>query len=302
MGRPMGRPVDRSVGRSAVTTVRARDGVPIAVHDLGGEGESLVLAHGTGLHGRVWEPVAEAVGEDLHRLSFDAREHGDSGPSPGPTIDWRGFGLDVLAVVEVWGGRPWGAGHSAGATALLLAEQARPGTFRGLYCYEPVLVAADPPLGPDPDSWLAAATRKRRDGFASRDEAYDHYRSTHWVSVAPAVLRAFVDHGLRDLADGTVALKCRPEREAMIYEMGTAHDAYPRLGDVRCPVALVRGELTDALGPGALEDVATHLHRAQIEVVTGVGHLGPMEAPEAVASSIRSFVESHRGVTREPGS
>ena len=60
---------------------------------------------------------------------------------------------------------PYGFGHSSGGTAVLMAEQARPGTFAALYCYEPVLVAADPPLGPDRGSWLAEQARRRRATF-----------------------------------------------------------------------------------------------------------------------------------------
>ncbi len=277
------------VGDRRVVTA---DGVRIAVHELGGRGTPVLFAHGAGLHGLVWRPVAENMGADVRLVSFDGRAHGDSGPAPGPELDWRGFGLDALGVIDGLGlVAPFGVGHSSGATALLLAEQERPGTFGGLYCFEPVLVPADPPLGRDPDSWLAAATRRGRATFASRHEAHEHFRSRKsYAAVAPAALRAFVDHGLADLPGGAVRLKCSPEQEAMIYEMGAAHDAYPRLGEVRCPVVLARGELTDAVAPGAFPDAATRLPRARIEVLAGLGHLGPLEAPAAVAASVRLFV------------
>lgn len=280
----------RPVGdRRVVTTL---DGVRIAVHDLGGRGQPVVFAHGAGLHGLVWRPVADSMGDDVRRISFDGRAHGDSDPAPEVEIDWRGFGLDVLGVVDGLGLEgPFGVGHSSGATALLLAEQARPGAFRGLYCFEPVLVPADPALGRDPDSWLAEATRSRRADFASRAEALAHYRSRpQYAAVDPGALAALVDHGFADVAGGAVRLKCPPEQEAMIYVMATAHDAYPRLADVRCPVMLAKGELTDVVGPGLFEDVAARLPDARSEVLTGVGHLGPLEAPAAVARSVRSFM------------
>ena len=59
--------------------------------------------------------------------------------------------------------------------SLLMAEQARPGTFAALYCFEPVIVPADPPLGRDDDSFLGAQARRRRTTFGSRDEACRHY-------------------------------------------------------------------------------------------------------------------------------
>ena len=37
------------------------DGIRLVVHDWGGDGAPVLLAHPTGFHGRVWEPVARAA-------------------------------------------------------------------------------------------------------------------------------------------------------------------------------------------------------------------------------------------------
>ena len=42
--------------------IASTDGVELAVHDHGGAGPTLVFCHATGLHGRVWDPVADALG------------------------------------------------------------------------------------------------------------------------------------------------------------------------------------------------------------------------------------------------
>ncbi|HWH34854.1 MAG TPA: alpha/beta fold hydrolase, partial [Acidimicrobiales bacterium] len=93
--------------------VTAADGVEVAVHHLGGEGRPLVLAHATGLHGRVWAPVASGLGDVARCVALDARGHGDSGLPPGLDFAWEGLAGDVLAVVEGLGlQRPVGVGHS----------------------------------------------------------------------------------------------------------------------------------------------------------------------------------------------
>lgn len=276
--------------RSSSSRVPAADGVAVAVHDLGGTGAPTVFAHATGLHGLVWRAVAAHLSDAFSCISFDERGHGDSGLPEDLDFDWRGFALDALAVGDRLDGAPFGVGHSSGATALLLAEQARTGTFRALYCFEPVVVPADPPLGRDIGNWLAAGARRRREVFASRAEARAHYAAKppfdRW---APQTLADYVDHGFADQPDGSVRLKCRREHEALVYEMASAHDGFGRMGEVRCPVTVARGGDTDAMSPPALDGLLERLPDARAEVLPGLGHFGPLEDPALVAGSIRAF-------------
>ena len=276
--------------------VAAADGVPVAVHDLGGAGPPIVFAHATGLHGLVWRTLAAHLADSYACTAFDERGHGDSGLPEDLDFDWRGFALDGLAVVDGLGAAPFGVGHSSGATALLLAEQARPGAFRVLYCYEPVVVPADPPLGRDLGNWLAAGARRRREVFASRDEARDNYAGKapfdRW---SPEALADYVEHGFADQPDGSVRLKCRGEHEALVYEMASAHDGFGRMGEVRCPVVVARGGDTEAMSPPALAGLVERLPDARVEVLPGLGHFGPLENPAAVAASIRAFLTTAAG-------
>jgi pimeloyl-ACP methyl ester carboxylesterase len=264
--------------------------VDIATHDLGGAGPPLVLAHAAGLHGLVLTPLTRCLASTFRCVAFDARGHGDSRLPPHVALDWYGLAADVLAVVDGLAlGHPYGFGHSSGATALLMAEQARPGTFAGLYCYEPVIVAADPPLGRDADSLLAARARRRRRTFASREEALRHYASKPPLrAVCAGALQAYVDHGFEDAGD-EVRLKCDPEHEAAVYETATDHDAYARMPEVACPVAVGCGSHTDGCTPDRGRAHAERMPRGRHEVLDGLGHLGPLERPDQVAASVVRF-------------
>lgn len=283
----------RSTAEPWVTTP---DGTRISVHDLGGPPTdeeptpTLVMAHALSFHGQVWKPVADRLADRFHCVALDMRGHGASDLPPGWDFDWRGFASDILAVADDMDGanRPHAVGHSSGGTALLLAEQARPGTFAAIWCYEPVVVAANPPLGRDPDSWMAARARRRRDVFPSRDDAYRAYAAKEPFSTfAPRALRLYVDDGFEDVAEGGVRLKCRPETEAGVAEMATANHCFGRLGQITCPVTVVTGAESEGLDPSVFERVVDALPEGRLETLPHLTHYGPFEDPEAVATSIR---------------
>lgn len=284
--------------RSTAVFVTTPDGIQVATHDLGGQGPPLIMVHAAGFHGWVLAPLARHLTCDFHCISLDGRGHGDSVLPPGHGLDWYGLASDVLAVVDGLAlDRPYGFGHSSGGTALLLAERARPGTFAALYCFEPVIVAADPPLGRDDDNWLAAQARRRRTTFPSREEACRHYAAKPPMNaMTPEALRAYVEHGFEDAGDGGVRLKCRPADEATVYAMATAHDAYAGLPEIRCPVVVCCGSETEGCTPERARGHVERLPGGRTEVVDQVGHLGPLERPEQVAASmLRFFSQANEG-------
>jgi pimeloyl-ACP methyl ester carboxylesterase len=271
----------------AARRIESTDGVRVALHDLGGDGPALLLCHATVFHGRVWQPVADHL-PDRHSLALDFRGHGDS-PLPASTdIDWRGFADDVLAVVDALGlEHVRAAGHSKGGAALLLAEQARPGTFAAIYCYEPIVFPPMPESFVRGENPLAAGARKRRAAFASFDEAEANFASKPPLDVLhPDALRAYVRDGFWADGDGVVHLKCRPEIEARAYEMGGRHDGFARLGEIRCPVTVARGR-PEEFGPAAVApQIADALPNGRLEEHPDLGHFGPLEAPATIAASI----------------
>jgi pimeloyl-ACP methyl ester carboxylesterase len=270
-----------------VRVVESTDGVRIPVHDLGGSGPPLLLCHATGFHGLVWGPFATLLAERFRVWSPDFRGHGDASPPPPLPVDWRGVGDDVLAVVDDLGlEQPFGFGHSMGGAGLVLAEAERPATFRGLALFEPIVFPIEaPPGGGNRD--LMSGARRRRAVFASKDEAFANFASKPPLSAfVPEALWAYVDHGLAERPEGGVVLKCRPEVEAAVYEGAPVHPGWARLPSVHCPVTVLTGEHTDAVGGELARMQAERLPGGRVEVVPGVGHFGPMEAPPLVAGTV----------------
>lgn len=270
----------------------------VAWYELGGNPSAppLLLAHATGFHGRMFEPMAELLAPTYRCVAFDERGHGDTPPSADGSFDWHGFASDALEVVDTAGlPRPFGFGHSAGGAALLLAEIARPGTFRAIYCFEPIVAPVDDgvPFGGPQSNPLAESARRRRAVFASRDAAFENYASKPpMMGFDRRALRAYVDHGFRDLPDGTVTLKCEPEHEARTYEMSMRHGAYSRFGEIACPVTIAWGSDSTTFGSDTFQKQAERLRHGRTEALEGVGHFAPFEDPKRVADSVlRAFAE-----------
>jgi pimeloyl-ACP methyl ester carboxylesterase len=280
-----------------VTAPTAHDfdaaGIRLVVHDWGGAGAPVLLAHPTGFHGRVWEPVAQRlVASGRHVWSFDFRGHGDS-DAPDIDYSWHGFADDVLAVAEHLrlAGDPMlvACGHSKGGAALILGEEKRPGTFPRIWAYEPIIFAADHPLPPQEDFFMARAARKRRNQWRSTDEAFAAYASKPPLDVmTEESLRAYVEYGLRE-HEGTFELKCRPEVEARVYAMGPNHGGFARLGEIDADVRVVCGETSTDVGPPLASNIAERIPHGHLEVMAGLGHFGPQQDPDACVASILRF-------------
>ena len=275
-------------------TTETPDGNRVAYTDYGGTGPDLLLAHATGFCGGVWGPMAEQLVDRYRVVTFDERGHGASDGAPKGVYAWDGFATDALAVIDALGlEHPYGAGHSCGGALLMLAEMRRPGLFSAIWAFEPIVFPTDTPMtAPQPNNRLSTGARKRRATFASREEARANYASKPPLNALdPRVLEAYVTCGFRDLPDGSVTLTCEPESEARTYEMGGSHGAYARLGEVKCRVALVCGETTDAIGPAVLPLLAARLPDATTDVWLDHGHFGCLVDPERTVASIVAAFE-----------
>jgi pimeloyl-ACP methyl ester carboxylesterase len=182
-------------------------------------------------------------------------------------------------------------GHSWGGAAIVLAEEDSPGTFAAIYGYEAIIPPPGVSAPGGADNPLAASARRRREVFASKDEAYENYGSKPPFDILhPAALRAYVDHGFEELPaeeGGGVRLKCRREDEARVYEHAARHHAFEGLARVACPVVFAAGERTTTFPVGFYEKHVRAVPHGRTEELPGLGHFGPLEDPAAVAASIR---------------
>ncbi len=273
------------------------EGVQLVVYDYApsSQKQPVLLSHATGFHGRVFDPVAEHLHASNHCHSFDYRGHGDSSLPIDWNANWSGYGDDALAVARVVAGAQQsppaiiGAGHSMGGAALVMAALRAPELFRALVLYEPIILPPQVRVGmtetgvPNP---LADGARRRRDTFASFDEAIANYSSKPPLNVMRFdALRAYVMHGFR-AQHGGISIKCSPEHEARAYEMGAIHETWNELPKLRVPVWLVSGEVIPHT-PGAIAAlIADEVPGSTLVQWDDLGHFGPMQDPQRFAQLI----------------
>ncbi len=290
----------------APTSIAAStDSVAVMVHHLTPPNDpttpyrpTVLAAHATGFCGPVWGPFAERLRSTTGAsvVAPDLRGHGETALPPGVVLDWDGFADDVLAVVDALGLEgAVGVGHSKGGAALLRAEARRPGTFGALWCFEPVVFPPEYATGRSEDNPLASGALRRRDVFPSRAEAEANYAAKPPLGAFdPRVRAAYVEGGFAPVdpsdPNGPVRLRCRPEVEAETYRMGTAHNTFAFLAEVRCPVTIAAGG-PQPPGPGNFAPaIVDALPDGRLADYPDLGHFGPLTDPERIADDVATFL------------
>lgn len=267
--------------------VKSTNGVTVALHDLGGDGEPLLISHATGFCGWAYQPLGAALRRHFHVWAIDLRGHGESTAPADGDFSWTGMADDIMAAADAIGLESFGGfGHSMGGAALLLAEAARPGLLRFAYLFEPIVL----PAGSAPmrsEHAMSGRARRRREVFASKAEALRRYATRPPLNVMRAdALAAYVEHGFEPLPDGGVRLRCDADSEARTFDAGMAMTTN-RIRGLTVPTTVAIGGRTgepypDRLAPGIVASLTT----ATLVEYPHVGHFGPFQDPDTVADDI----------------
>ena len=258
-------------------------------HDLGGSGAPLVVCHATGFHGRAYGPLATGLVARFRVWAIDFRGHGAATAPVDGNFAWAGMRDDLLAVVDALGlDRPFAVGHSMGGCAVLMAALARPTLFTAAYLYEPIVMPPGHAIAPG--NRLSEMARRRRNQFASREEAMMRYASRPGLNVLRAdALAAYVRNGFVDDGDdgeGGVRLACAPLTEALTFEAEGSLSVTEITG-VAMPVVVAAGRCEPPPNPAQYAPhVAAALPRGTLVEHEHLGHFGPLQDPDRIALDV----------------
>lgn len=273
------------------------NGVRIHVVDWGGDGPPAVFCHGTGLHARLWSPIAAALSPRFRPLALDARGHGDSDKPPSG-YDWSVLIADVLHAMDALGVRgAIGVGHSLGATTLAAAAAERPDVFERVVLVDMILFPRELRGLHEGENPVAAKARKRRARWPSRQAILESYAPREpFRTWREDVLALYVEHGTEPDDEGGVRLKCPPRIEAQVFGMSSGFDGWAVLERLDVPALLVRGGDSRIFSATDAAQALERLRRGRLVTVPATTHFVPMEDPDRVRALVEEFAAESRAL------
>ncbi len=228
---------------------------------------------------------------------------GDQAP-PEAYRDWQADADDLLAglaakdLPEVVA-----LGHSLGGVVSMLAMLKAPARFKALIMLDPPILLpatleamrAARERGAIRQMPLVQGALRRRQTFASREEAFERFRHkplfADWTDEA---LWHYVQHGLRRSARAGYELVWSAGWEAHYFSTVYLDiwQALPRLTGSP-PALIVRGRESGTLLPAAYARIQALAPALDSVEMAGQGHLFPLAAPEATARLIEGWLGAH---------
>jgi pimeloyl-[acyl-carrier protein] methyl ester esterase len=246
-----------------------------------GSGPDLVLLHGWGMHGGIWDAVAD-------RLSADFRVHRPDLPGFGLNrelpSDYRLDTVTDCLLRAVPAPAVW-LGWSLGGLLAMRAAMRAPQRVTAL-----VLVASTPCFvsQPDWDAGMAPAMLQEFAGQLLEDHAATLNRFLSLQARGSDTAR----ETMRQLRQELFRFG-EPAAAALQGGLNLLRDTDLRgeLGDIHVPVQLVHGE-RDMLAPvAAAKYLSARIPGARLEVLPGAGHAPFLSHPQEFIDSVARFLE-----------
>ena len=240
---------------------------------------TVFLLHFLGGSAREWSEVTALLAGRFRCVAIDLPGFGDAAGR-------LGYGVAAMAdavseAVRAAKPQRWVlVGHSMGAkVATVVARRAEDGA-EGLAGLSHLVLLAGSPPAPEPMDETRRKTMKSwfsADGDASRTQAQSFIDANVGQPLPPALNAQAVDDVLRTRRAAWLAW----------LEGGSLEDWVDRVGVLRTPAAIVAGEKDADLGSAAQARLmARHFGSPRLSILTGAGHLLPLERPAEVARLI----------------
>ena len=246
-------------------------------YEIHGDGEPLVLVHGSWGDATNWQFVVPGLADSFRVLTYDRRGHSRSErPDTAGSVDEDGD--DLAALLEALDLAPAHVvTNSYGGNIALRLATRRPEVFRSLSCHEPPLWGL---LEDDPESQdILQQGARSLEAVAGRIAAGDHEGAARqfvdevafgpgaWENELPPETRAiFVQNALTFLDELQDPNQLRVDNEA--------------LAGLELPVRLTEGSESPRTFPAVIDRLVGLIPRVSRETIDGAAHVPQLTTPE----------------------
>lgn len=252
-----------------------------------GSGPSILLLHGGGQNRFSWKNTGQILANaGFHVVALDSRGHGDSDRSPDANYTVDALCADTLKVLEQIGRPVILIGASMGGmTGILAADAAGPEKVTKL-----VLVDVVP--------------RYEKDGSARiRDFMFSHVHGFETLDEAADAVAEYLPHRTKPRSPEGLKKNLRrrdgrwywhwdpkfltaPSDDAFVREEKLEQAAI----DLRIPILLIRGKLSDVVSPQGVKDFLNKVPHAEFVELSDAGHTAAGDDNDAFSEAVVQFV------------
>ncbi len=249
-------------------------------------GPPLVLMHATGFNPWLWHPIARKLSPHYRIIAPYFCDHREGDPEAGG-VSWLFLARDLAELCKKLSiEKPFVAGHSMGATVLIVAHAKYAMSAKKMMLIEPILLPEPAysgviTLAQHP---LASKSLKRRNKWNGKNEARNYLMTKKLFSRwDKEMMELYVLHGMKADEAGGLELSCNPRREAALFMGGNHYNPWPLLPKIECPAMVVEGGISDNRYFIDLHKITSLIPDGEYHEVENAGHLIPMEQPDEIA-------------------
>jgi pimeloyl-ACP methyl ester carboxylesterase len=250
-------------------------------------GPTVLMLHGGGQNRFSWKNTGQVLADEgFHVVALDSRGHGDSDRSPDANYTVDTLCADTLQVLDQIGRPVILIGASMGGmTGILVADAAGPQKVTKL-----VLVDVVP--------------RYEKDGSARiRDFMFSHVHGFETLDEAADAVAEYLPHRTKPRSPEGLKKNLRrrdgrwywhwdpkfltaPADNAFVREEKLERAAI----DLRIPILLIRGKLSDVVSPEGVKDFLKKVPHAEFVELSDAGHTAAGDDNDAFSEAVVQFV------------
>lgn len=259
----------------------ATNGIHLA-YEIHGDGEPLLLISGLAYGAWMWRYMIPYLAPHFRVIAFDNRGAGESDKPDGPynaaMLAADSFGLlDALGIA-----RAHVLGISMGgfiAQEMALTQPAR---------IDKLILAATHYGGPDavppPPEALKVMTDRSGDLTALLLRGFEISTAPGFSARHPEIIQELLAYRLTQPVP--------PAQYAAQVQVGLTHNASERLSHVQNPTLILFGAQDNVVPPANAVLLQEKTPHARVVILPDVGHLLPIEAPQATADAVLAFLQT----------